>query len=537
MKQPKQILFKDEARKELIEGVNILADAVGATLGPTGRNVTINNPHFTPEVFHDGVTVARRINLKNPFQDMGAELIKAAAVKTNELSGDSTTTSTILAQSLVNEMEPLIDSGVNPTLIKKEIESVSKIVIKKIKEKSIPATKNQLNQIAKIASADEGLGNMVAEAIKKVGKSGIVKAEFGHKIETTVEYKSGMEIDRGYIAPQFITNADTVEAEVFDPYILITDKKINYSSQIVPFLEKLVKETQSKNLVIFASEVLEEGLAMLVINRLRGNLNVIAINAPAFGGRRLDELEDIACLTGGKVITEDSGREFDTVEVSELGRADKVVSDRDKTIIYGGKGEVKQRIEELEKQILVANTEFDKDIKKERLAKLSGGLALVHVGGVTDSEIKEKRERVIDAINAVKSARDHGIVAGGGLTFLTIARELEETIKTSSKTSFVANLKRILGISRKANIGTIMCRVLKAPIRKLLDNSGIEYTKAIKQVKYPLGINVETGEVVNLIKSGIIDPSEAMVNAFRNAVSVANLIITTEVLIADEEDK
>lgn len=508
MKIKKDIKFGRSAREELIKGMNILADAVGSTLGPLGRNVAINDPYVYPKVLHDGVSVAKQINLENDFQDMGAEILKAAAVRTNETAGDGTTTATILAQSIVNEAMKMISSGINPMIVKAQVEKSLKEILEELDKIKKPiASQEQAEQIATISSASPIIGKLVAEALYKVGRDGVVTVEEGKGLETTVEYKQGMEIDRGYLSQYFVTDQDNLKAVIDDPYILITDKKINnFQYEILPFLDKFVKT--SKNLVIFASEVVEEGLAGLVINKMRGNLNVLAIQAPAFGDRRLDELEDIAVLTGGKVIANESGRTLESVEIEELGRAEKIVSDVDKTIIQGGKGNAKNRIDELREQIKVANTEFDKQIKEERLAKLSGGVAVINVGAATEIEMKEKKERVIDAVNATQVAIEDGVVAGGEITLYYLAKSSPEILNLA----------------------------LKAPFKKLLDNSGYDYAEVLQRLsnqKYPYGIDVQDGKVKNLLDEGIIDPVKVTKSALENAVSVSLMALTTDTLITD----
>lgn len=517
------LLFGSEARAKLLKGINIVADAVGSTLGPRGHNVAIQRPAqgIPPLVLHDGVSVARSINLKDPFEDMGAQLVKEAANKSNETSGDGTTTASILTQEIANEALKIIEAGGNSMVIKKDIEDALKVVLSKLDKLSKKIiTDEEIAQVATISSTDKELGKLVAQALTKVGKDGVVTVEEGKGFDTFVDYKQGMEIDRGYLSSYFVTNQETVEAEIEEPYILLTDKKINYSAQILPLLEKFVKAGY-KNLVIFAGEVIEEGLATLVVNKLRGSINVVAIQAPAYGGRRTDELMDMAVLTGATPIFEESGREIESVELTELGRAGKVNADRDRTIITDGKGDsklLKQRIEQLREQIKIANTGYDKDIKEERLAKLSGGVAIINVGGVTEPELKEKKERVIDAVNATKAAIEEGIVAGGGVTLLSIAKD----IKTDT-----------MG-------GKILIEALKQPFKRLIENSGLDYAEVREQManrEYPFGIDVLDGKVKNLLLYGIIDPVKVTRSALENAVSVANMVLTTSVSIGFEEEK
>lgn len=506
--------FDTEARKSLQRGMNVVADAVSATLGPRGHNVSIERParNLAPLVLHDGVSVARSINLKDPFENMGAQLLKEAAIETNDVAGDGTTTSTILAQAIANRA---LEAGGNSMVVKKEIEDSLKVVLKELDKlaKKIE-TDEEIEQVATISSADPELGKLVAEALSKVGKDGVVTVEEGKGFDTTVEYKQGMEIDRGYLSPYFVTDQDTVEASIEDPFVLLTDKKLNYAYQVVPFLEKFVKAGH-KNLVIIAGEVVEEAMAALVINRLRGVVNVVAIQAPAFGGRRVDELGDLAVLMGATPLLEESGRELDSFELEELGQAGKVVSDRDKTVITDGKGnpeEIEKRIEHIRKQIEIANTEYDKDIKKQRLAKMAGGVAVINVGAVTEPELKEKKERVIDAVNATKAAISEGIVAGGEITLLTLSK---------------------LGEG-------ILYDALKQPFKRLIENSGMDYADIREQMagkNYPFGVDVIDGKVKDLIKAGVIDPVKVTRSALENAVSVACLVLTTNVAIVDDREE
>lgn len=517
----KDIVFDQEVREKLLKGINILAKAVSSTLGPRSRNVAINNPHSTPEVYHDGVTVARRVNLIDPFEDMGAELIKEAAVKTNEVAGDGTTTATILAQAIINEAFKVIAAGTNPMLLKQEVEQALKVVLEQLKKlKKDVTTPEEIEQVAAISSADPVLGKLIGEAFNKVGKDGVITVEDGKSFETTVEYKQGMEIDRGYLSQYFKTNEDTLEAVIEDPYILLTDKRLNYGHELVPFLEMVLKSGK-KNLVIFAGEVVEEALATLVVNKLRGNINVCAIQAPAYGDRRQHELEDLAILTGGKLLLEESGRELKSVTIEELGRADKITADIDKSVIINGHGSkeaIDKRIAELKEQIKHANTDFDKLIKEERLAKLAGGVAVINIGSVTETELKEKRERVIDAINATKAASEEGIVAGGEITLLKLA-----------------NLLEIDTLGAK-----ILKEALKQPFKRLLANSGMDYAEVRESLSghiYPDGIDVMDGQIKNLIEAGVIDPAKVTRSALENACSVACTVMTTSTLITDMKEE
>ena len=518
-----QLLFGTQARQKLLKGINIVADAVGSTLGPRGQNVSIEKPgrNTPPHVVHDGVTVSNSINLKDPFENQGAQLLKQAADQTNQKAGDGTTTATILAQAISNEALKVVEAGANPMVIKKGIEDALGIVLKELDKlaKKI-TTKEEIEQVATIASADPFIGKLVAEALDKVGKDGVVTVDEGKGFETYIEYKQGIEIDRGYLSPYFVTNQETVEAIIEEPYILLTDKKINYSYQLLPFLEKFLKSGK-KNLVIFAGEVVDEAMHMLVVNKLRGAINCVAIQAPAFGGRRIDELTDLAILTGGVPILEDSGRELQSVGIEELGQAGKITVDRDKAIMLEPKGkqkEIDKRITQIREQLKVVNTDYDRDIKQQRIANMLGKAAIIYVGANTEVELKEKKERVIDAKNATKAAIEDGIIAGGEITLHILAR-----------------------------CGGILGKALQQPLIKLVENSGLDYTEIrgkllIEEqladgILYPMGIDVMDGEIKDLIKAGIIDPVKVTKSALVNAVSVAVMVITCACLIVDEREE
>lgn len=520
-RQPKQLLFDTEARNKLLTGLNKVADAVGSTLGPKGRNVAIWMPWEAPKVLHDGVSVAQAIDLEDRFEDSGAQLIKEAARKTNDKAGDGTTVTTILTQAIVNEALQNIQAGANPMTLKEGIEGSLKVALKELDKltKKIE-TDEEIEQIATISAANPEIGKMVAEAIKKVGPEGIITVEEGNKVETEVEYKQGMEIDRGYLSPYFVTNQETVEAVIEDAYILMTDKRINYAKDLLPFVERFAQV--SKNLVIFCGECVEEGMAFLVVNKLRGNINVVAIQAPAYGDRRVDELHDIASFTGGAAILEDSGRQLDSVQIEELGRAEKVIIDRDKTVIINGKGDPTGRINELREQLKKANTEYDRQIKGKRLAQLAGSVAVINVGGATEVEMKERKERVIDAVNATKAAVSDGIVAGGEVTLL----ELASTLKESESTGKVDS--------------RILIKALKKPFVKLVTNAGLDYAEVREKLagkKYPFGIDVTDGQVKDLIEAGIIDPVKVTRSALENSVSVAGMIMSTNTVITDMKEE
>src|SRR3990167_8384589 len=521
----KHIITGQKARDKILIGMNILADAVASTLGPRSRNVAVDKVpghDIPPSVLHDGVSVAKSINLKDVHEDMGVRLLKGASLKTDEIAGDGTTTSTILAQALINEAFKRIAAGENPMVLKSQMEKELSIVIEKLKELSTPIkTDEEMEQVATISAGDPLIGKLISEAIKTIGTDGVISIEDGTSYETTVTYKQGMEIDRGYAttSPYFQTSGETTESIIENPVILMTDRKLNYAHQLVPFFDKFKDKSDIKNIVIFAGEIVEEALQFLVINKLRGNLHVLAVQSPAFGDRRIDELEDMAILTGGKAILEDTGRQLDNVEFIELGRAEKVIADRDKTIILGGKGEataINKRMDDLREQIKTANTPYDAVIKEQRLAKLSGGVAVINVGGATEIEMREKRERGIDAKKATKAAIEEGIVACGEITLLTLANKYLKP-------------------------GSIMYHALQAPFKKLIDNSGLDYGNVREKMagkEYPWGIDVTCGCVKDLIKTGIIDPAKVTRSALENAVSISGMVMTTDTLVTDlvEED-
>lgn len=514
-KFPSEIVFDRDARDRLRVGVNKVADAVKSTLGPKGRNVAINRGDGFPRIIHDGVSVAKSIDLTTHFEDMGAQLLKETAIKTNQVAGDGTTTATIIAQTLINKGLDDIDKGKNPMVLKSQVEEALVKAVEHLKKLSRPIEKDEeIKRVATISSADEEIGKMVAEAIKKTGKDGVIRVEMGDGLKTEITYKQGMEFDRGYSSPYFVTSNETVEAIVDEPYILLTDMKLSRAYEIMPFLEKL-STANMKNIVIIG-EVLDEALAALVVNRLKSTLNILAVQAPAFGDRRLDELEDLAILTGGVVVMAESGRELKSVEFEELGRAGKVISDRDKTVIQDGQGsksKIEKRIVDLKKQIDVANTPFDAEIKRERLAKLSGGIAIFKVGGVTELELDDKKERIIDAVSAAKSSIEEGVVAGGQSALLHLSRE---------------------NFWPKTRGAELLAEAIIEPFRVLMENAGYEYADKVSQVgNYPEGIDTTTGEKVDMIEAGIIDPTKVERTALENAVSVASMAWTTGTLISE----
>ena len=525
----KQILTNRKAQEKLLEGITIVGDAVASTLGPRSRTVAFDQyagMDVAPTILKDGVSVARSINLEDSFADMGARLIKSAAIKTVNDVGDGTTLTTIITQAIVSEAFKAIAAGSNPMQIKAEIESAgtANLALLKKTAKAIN-TLEEKTQVATISASDPVIGKLVAEALDKIGKDGIVTVEEGNALETTVDYKKGMEIDRGYYSPYFVTDDKRSEAVIDKPYILLSDKLLNAGHELLPFLEKL-HNVGVKDLVIFAGEVVEEALATLVVNKLKNVFNLVAVQAPSFGDGRIEELHDIASLVGGHPILKDEGRDLESVDIKELGQADRVIVDRNKTIILGGAGAkegLKKRLDDLREQIKVSETGYDKDVKEQRVARLAGAIAVITVGGSTEVEVKEKKERVIDAIAATKAAVEEGIVAGGEITLLNLA--LQAPVSPVEPRSIG---ERILTSS------------LKAPFRQLMENSGIDYAEALLKLsgkKYPYGIDVLDGQVKNLIDAGIIDPVKVLRCALENAISIGAIAMTTNTLISNVEEE
>jgi len=528
----KQLKFAEEARQKLVSGVNILAKAVVTTLGPRGRNVALDRKWGAPNVVHDGVSVAKEIELSDPFENMGAQLVKEAASKTNDVAGDGTTTSTLLTQAMVNLGMKNITAGANPMVLKRGIEEAVKVVVGQVKKmsKKINLDKEEeIAQVATISAADAELGKKISEAIKKVGKDGVVTVEEGKGLQMEIEYKEGMEFDRGYASPYFATDADKMVAEIEDPYILITDKKISAISDLLPFLEKFVKV--SKNLVIIADEVEGEALATLVVNKLRGTFNALVVKAPGFGDRRKEMLQDIAILTGGTVISEDLGKKIENVEVEDCGRAEKVWADKENCRIIGGKGEIAQikaRISQIRRELEETTSEFDKEKLQERLAKLTGGVAVINVGAATEVEMKEKKERVNDAVAATKAALEEGIVAGGGVTLLQARKSL-------------VDLKKKMEFDEEKIGVEIVYQALAEPLKMIVSNAGVDAGWVLKKVEESkesdYGFNALTLEFGSMFKNGIVDPAKVVRSALENASSVATMILTTEALITDIPEK
>ena len=527
----KQLVFTDDARKKLKQGVDVMANAVKTTLGPKGRNVALDKKFGSPTVTHDGVTVAREIELEDPFENMGAQLLKEAATKTNDIAGDGTTTSVVLAQAIVHEGLRNIAAGANPMLLKRGLEKGGEAVVEAIKAEAKEVKgKAEIAQIATISAADEQIGQLIADVMDKVGREGVITVEESKGLLFETEFVEGMQIDRGYISAYFVTNADRMEAVIEDPYILITDKKISAITDILPVLEKLVQVT--KNLVIVAEDIDGEALATLVVNKLRGTLNVLGVKAPGFGDRRKAMLEDIAILTGGQVITEEAGRKLDATTIQDLGRARRVTADKDETTFVEGKGDqdkILARVKQIKAQIEETTSDFDKEKLQERLAKLAGGVAIIKVGAATEVELKEKKHRVEDALSAARAGIEEGMVPGGEVTLLNAIKGLDKV---------KAEGDELTGVN-------ILRRALEEPFRQLVANAGQDGSVMLDGIRRKQsetksnvwGYEVIKNEVVDLTKAGVIDPAKVVRSAVENAVSIAAMILTTEALITDLPEK
>ncbi|GAB4399246.1 MAG: chaperonin GroEL [Anaerolineales bacterium] len=533
----KQLVFSEEARRKLKNGMNAVANAVSATLGPKGRNVAVDRKFGSPTITHDGVSVAKEIELEDPFENMGAQLLKEAAQKTNDIAGDGTTTSTVLAHAIVNEGLKALEAGYNPMLLKKGIELATETIVAELKKNSVKIdTKEEIASVATNSAADEEVGQLIADVMDKVGKDGVITVEESKTMQFETDFVEGMQFDRGYLSPYFITNADAMEAQISDAYVLIYDKKISAAQDIVPLLEKLV-QLGKRELVIIAEDVDGEALATLILNKIRGMLNVLAVKAPGFGDRRKAMLQDIAILTGGEVISEEMGRKLESVTVQELGRAEKVVSDKENTTIIGGKGKkanIDARIKEIRIEIDKSTSDYDREKLQERLAKLSGGVAIIRVGAATETEMKEKKHRVEDALSAARAAVEEGIVPGGEISLINASGKLDKLAKGQEEQA--EEVKVGINIVKKA---------LEAPIRKLAANAGQDGSVIIDTVrrtaaekKNPnIGYNVLTDEYTDMIKAGVIDPVKVVRGALENAASIAAMILTTDVLITDMPEK
>ncbi len=530
---PKQLVFDQEARTSLKAGIDMLAKAVMTTLGPKGRNVAIDKKFGAPTITHDGVSVAKEIELEDPYQNMGAQLLKEAATKTNDIAGDGTTTATVLAYSMVNEGLRNLAAGANPMLLKRGMDAAAEKVSQAITDMAIDiSTKEEIASVAAISAQDREIGELIADVMDKVGKDGVITVEESKGLAFETKYVEGMQFDRGYISPYFVTSPDTMEAVINDAYILIHDKKISAAADLVPILEKLL-QLGKRELVIIAEDVDGEALATLVLNKLRGMLNVLAVKAPGFGDRRKAMLGDIAALTGGAVITEELGRKLDSVTIDDLGRAGKVVATKNETTIVEGAGdesEIRGRIEQIRIEIDNSTSDYDREKLQERLAKLSGGVAVIGVGAATETELKEKKHRVEDALSATRAAVEEGIVPGGGVALINAMHVLDD-VKLDSD---------------DANTGVqILRRALQMPMRGIVENAGLDGGVIQQQVigeqkgqsNTNVGYDVMTGEFVDMIKVGIIDPAKVTRGALENAVSIAGMMLTTEALITDLPEK
>ena len=531
----KQLAFAEDARSRLKAGIDVLANAVATTLGPKGRNVALDRKFGSPTITHDGVTVAKEVELEDPYENMGAQLLKEAATKTNDIAGDGTTTSTVLAHAMVSEGLKNLSAGANPMMLKRGIERASRAIADVINKTAIDVTtKEEIASVAAISAQDEEIGELIAEVMDKVGKDGVITVEESKGLEFETEYVEGMQFDRGYISPYFVTDPENMESVIEEPYILIHDKKISAATDIVPLLEKLV-QVGTRELVVIAEDIDGEALATLVLNKLRGMLNVMAVKAPGFGDRRKAMLQDIAVLTGGTVITEELGRKLESVTINDLGKAGKVLSTKDDTTIIEGHGDsdkIKGRIEEIKVEIDRSTSDYDKEKLQERLAKLSGGVAVIRVGAATETELKEKKHRVEDALSATRAAVEEGIVPGGGVALINALKSIEklsdkeEDINTGIKVVRTALTMPLRGIAR--NAGQEGAVVLEAVRRKQ------EEAKNDR-----IGYDVIAGEYVDMVEAGIIDPAKVTKGALENAASIAAMILTTEALITDvpEDDK
>ena len=534
----KQLVFSEDARRKLKNGMNMVANAVSATLGPKGRNVAVDRKFGSPTITHDGVSVAKEIELEDPFENMGAQLLKEAASKTNDIAGDGTTTSTVLAHAIVNEGLKALEAGYNPMLLKHGILQATETVVEELRKMSVKIdTKEEIASVATNSAADAEIGGLIADVMDKVGKDGVITVEESKSMQFETEFVEGMQFDRGYLSAYFITTTDKMEAVINEPYILINEKKISAAQDIVPILEKLV-QIGKRELVIIAEDIDGEALATLVLNKLRGMLNVLAVKAPGFGDRRKAMLQDIAILTGGTVISEETGRKLETTTLQDLGRAEKVVSDKENTTVIGGKGkkgDIEGRIKEIRAEIDKSTSDYDKEKLQERLAKLSGGVAIIRVGAATETEMKEKKHRVEDALSAARAAVEEGIVPGGEISLINAATKLDKLIKNLDSDG---NEETKVGIN-------IVKKALEAPIRKLAANAGqdgsviidtVRRTAADKKNKN-IGYNVLTDEYTDMIAAGVIDPVKVVRGALENAASIAAMILTTDVLITDMPEK
>ena len=519
----KQILYGDDARHKLLNGVNILANAVKVTLGPRGRNVVLNKGYGAPTITKDGVTVAKEIEVEDKFENAGVELVKEVASKTNDDVGDGTTTATVLAQAIVREGLKNVTAGANPVALKRAIDKAVDLIIKELKENiSKPVNEDEIANVAAISANDKEIGRKIADAMKAVGKDGVITVEESQSFGMEIETVQGMRFDKGYVSHYMVTNSDRMEAEYVDPYILITDKKISSIHDVLPILEKVV-QSGKKDLVIIADDVDGEALATLVVNKLRGTFNVLAVKAPGFGDRRKEMLQDIAVLTGGKVITEEIGLKLDATTLEDLGQAHKVTANKENTTIVKGKGDEKavaDRVAQIKKLIENSDSDFDKEKLQERLAKLAGGVAIIRVGAATETEMKEVKHRIEDAVGATKAAVEEGVVPGGGVALIRAAKVLEGMATTHEEEVAVKILRR----------------ALEEPLRQIAENAGVDGAVVVEEVRKlsgNMGYNAQTEQYEDMVKAGIIDPTKVTRSALQNAASIAGMFLTTEAIITD----
>jgi chaperonin GroEL len=525
----KQLVFSEEARRSLKHGIDVLATAVVTTLGPKGRNVALDKKWGAPTITHDGVTVAKEIELEDPFENMGAQLLKEAATKTNDIAGDGTTTATLLAHSIITEGMKNVAAGANAMLLKRGILAGAEAVVGAIGDQAIElSTKDEIANVAAISAQDRGIGELIAEVMDKVGKDGVITVEESKGLEFETEYVEGMQFDRGYISPYFISNPESMEAVIENPYILIHDKKISAAQDLVPMLEKLVQKG-ARELVVIAEDIDGEALATLVLNKLRGMLNCLAVKAPGFGDRRKAMLRDIATVTGGSVITEEEGRKLDSVTIDDLGCVDKIVSSKDDTTIIGGHGkdaEIQGRMEQIKVEIDKSTSDYDREKLQERLAKLAGGVAIIRVGAATETELKEKKHRVEDALSATRAAVEEGIVPGGGVALINAISVLDDVKMAYPDEQTGVKILRV---------------ALEMPMRKIAENAGedgaviLDTARRVQQEKKNtrIGYDVIASEFVDMVEAGIIDPAKVTKGALSNAASIAAMILSTEALVTD----
>ncbi len=519
----KQILYSDDARHKLLNGVNILANAVKVTLGPRGRNVVLDKGYGAPTITKDGVSVAKEIEVEDKFENAGVELVKEVASKTNDDVGDGTTTATVLAQAIVREGLKNVTAGANPVALKRGIDKAVEAIIKELKENiSKPVDEDEIANVASISANDKEIGKKIADAMKAVGKDGVITVEESQSFGMEIETVQGMRFDKGYVSPYMVTNSDRMEAEYVDPYILITDKKISSIHDVLPVLEKIA-QSGKKDLVIIADEVEGEALTTFVLNKLRGTFNVLAVKAPGFGDRRKEMLQDIAVLTGGKVITEEVGLKLDATTLEDLGQAHKVTANKENTTIVKGKGDeknVQDRVIQIKKLIEQSDSDFDKEKLQERLAKLAGGVAIIRVGAATETEMKEIKHRIEDAVGATKAAVEEGVVPGGGVALIRAAKVLEN-----------------MELNHEEQVAVkILRRALEEPLRQIAENAGVDGSVVVEEVRKlsgNMGYNAQTEQYEDLVKSGIIDPTKVTRSALQNAASIAGMFLTTEAIITD----